>query len=296
MAVGFDESILFLSSFGKQCNKTYSGTAINEKFKEIVGDGWIVSPWNSATPLSGELLQTSLDALLQNDINLLSAYPDAYFKPTDTESVNVERVTYTPTGLGRSFSTGNDGWGNAMTLSSTIGTVGTEAAGLMLGSLVPAVPFLAGAAWNYGLFGVENGEPKWYPVDVSATLEKIDDIQADTVYTSHVTFEEDTTTKTVMVNGTYSSLADFAKLFDNTNELVAHVQYGSTADDVLAKETVLPVNCRLSNDATSLFVSCICQHVTEDDPNGFSDSRLCVLKFTEGETGIIGTVEQTKVL
>lgn len=172
----FDKNLLFLSAFGSACNMAVRGGAVDEKFDRAFIDN-AVAPWCSATPLSGELLQISLDALLQNDINLLSAYPDAYVSQSydGTKAHNGEQFCYFPAGDGQGIETGGDTWNNSVTLSATIGSItgDTETSAVVLGSLVPAYPFKHGKEWNYGVFGVSAGAPTWYDINVSA-LDKVD--------------------------------------------------------------------------------------------------------------------------
>lgn len=170
----FDKSILFLSAFGQPCNMPFAGTAVNENFKSVTdADNPIVAPWTSATPLSGELLQASLDALLQNDINLLSAYPDAYLKTQyDGNTSNLQQFLYAPAGAGQVVESGSNGWTNSVVVSAVAGTLPGEASGVMLGALVPATPFQQGRAWNYGVFGVDRGVPTWFEVDPRKTMVK----------------------------------------------------------------------------------------------------------------------------
>lgn len=171
----FDKNLLFLSAFGKACNMAVRGGtdgAVDDKFDRAVIDN-AIAPWCSATPLSGELLQVSLDALLQNDINLLSAYPDAYVSQSydGTKAHNGEQFCYFPAGDGQGIETGEDTWNNSVTLSATIGSItgpNNETSGVVLGSLVPAYPFQHGKEWNYGVFGVSSGAPTWYNINVSA--------------------------------------------------------------------------------------------------------------------------------
>lgn len=165
--MAFDKSILFLSGFGQPVNKAVSGTAINGNFQNVTdSNNPAVAPWTSATPLSGELLQASLDALLQNDINLVSAYPDAYLKTAYTGGVtkNIQQFSYAPAGTGQTVESGDAGWTNSVMVSSYVGTVGGPASAIMLGALVPAHPFQQGKGWNYGLFGVQKGAPTWFPI------------------------------------------------------------------------------------------------------------------------------------
>lgn len=287
----FNENILFLSAFGQPCNKTYSGTAVNEKFVDIAGDTLVVSPWTSATPLSGELLQLSLDALLQNDINLLSAYPDAYFKPTTDESVNMEKFTYQPTGTSKSYSVGDDGWTNSMTVSSTVGTIGGDASGVMLGTTVPAEPFQAGNTWNYGLFGVENGDPKWYPVDVSAMSKDITAQKEYNTVASHLAIKERLDgTATVSIDSTVDSLETLKALLDRTNERMSH----TISDDAATylAETVVPMNWRLGTSA--MFVEFLGQRT--DGNSELTDSCVYILKFVMEDDKLVGSLYGTKTL
>lgn len=183
----FDKNLLFLSAFGSACNMAVRGGAVDEKFDRAFIDN-AVAPWCSATPLSGELLQISLDALLQNDINLLSAYPDAYVSQSydGTKAHNGEQFCYFPAGDGQGIETGEDTWNNSVTLSATIGSItgpNNETSGVVLGSLVPAYPFQHGKEWNYGIFGVSAGAPTWYNIDVSA-LDNFDISATTNVLTS----------------------------------------------------------------------------------------------------------------
>lgn len=177
----FEKNLLFLSAFGEACNMAVRGKAVDDKFNRAAINN-AVAPWCSATPLSGELLQVSLDALLQNDINLLSAYPDAYVSQSydGTKAHNGEQFCYFPAGDGQGIETGEDTWNNSVTLSATIGSItgpNNETSGVVLGSLVPAYPFQHGKEWNYGVFGVSAGAPTWYNIDVSA-LENFDIVAA----------------------------------------------------------------------------------------------------------------------
>lgn len=166
--MSFDRNILYLSAFGKTVNNAVSGGAVEGILKEIAeSKNPMVAPWTSATPLSGELLQASLNALLQNDTNLLSAYPDSYLKPTynSTSYTNIQQFSYAPAGAGQTVASGDDGWTNSVMVSAYVGTVGNgDTSAVMLGSLVPSYPFQQGKVWNYGVFGVEDGEPTWFPV------------------------------------------------------------------------------------------------------------------------------------
>lgn len=166
----FDKNLLFLSAFGEACNMAVRGSAVDGKFDRAAISN-AVAPWCSATPLSGELLQVSLDALLQNDINLLSAYPDAYVSQSydGTKAHNGEQFCYFPAGDGQGIETGEDTWNNSVTLSATIGSItgGTKTSGVVLGSLVPAYPFQHGKEWNYGVFTVSEGKPVWKDIDLN---------------------------------------------------------------------------------------------------------------------------------
>ena len=164
----YNESILFMSAFGQPVNMAYADAEVNEKFKDLYGSNTVaVAPWNSATPLSGELMQASLDALLQNDKNLLSAYPDAYLKPLyDGEANNVQKIIYTPIGDGQSVASGTSEGGNSVTLSAEFGTLAGTVSAAMIGATIPAGPFERGKGWNYGVFGVKNGAPTWFNYDI----------------------------------------------------------------------------------------------------------------------------------
>lgn len=164
----YNESILFMSAFGQNVNWAYGDPAVNQKFQDLYGSNTVaIAPWTSATPLSGELMQASLDALLQNERNLLSAYPDAYVKALyGAKSNNVQKVIYAPIGDGQSVVSGTDEVKNAVTLSAEFGTLGGTASAAMLGATVPAEPFEQGKGWNYGVFGVKNGMPTWYPYNI----------------------------------------------------------------------------------------------------------------------------------
>ena len=169
-----------MSAFGEQVNMAYAGTAVNEKFKEVQGsDTVVIAPWTSATPLSGELLQTSLDALLQNDINLLSAYPDAYAKDSYSgTAANVQKVVYSP--LNDEYSIEAGKLENSVDITAELGSLTGETTTVSLGSTVPSAPFKSGEGWNYGLFGVSASKPTWFDCNVSALqylTENIDKIK-----------------------------------------------------------------------------------------------------------------------
>lgn len=104
---------------------------------------------------------------MQNDKNLLSAYPDAYLKPLyDGEANNVQKIIYTPIGDGQSVASGTSEGGNSVTLSAEFGTLAGTVSAAMIGATIPAGPFERGKGWNYGVFGVKNGTPTWFNYDI----------------------------------------------------------------------------------------------------------------------------------
>lgn len=230
----FDKNLLFLSAFGKACNMAVRGGAVDEKFDRAFIDN-AVAPWCSATPLSGELLQVSLDALLQNDINLLSAYPDAYVSQSydGTKAHNGEQFCYFPAGDGQGIETGEDTWNNSVTLSATIGSItgDTETSAVVLGSLVPAYPFKHGKEWNYGVFGVSAGKPTWYDIDVSAlTKFDMEEVQSVVGGYSAVSGKINDAPRYYMMNGYWGTYPDAEKkLIETTMDTVYFYKPVSTS-------------------------------------------------------------------
>jgi len=168
-----DLNVLYMSAFNTECNPLAVGYAVNGTDA--------VAKWTSATPAQGELLQKSLDALLQNDVNLASAFPDAWYSNDWENKTNQSAITqflYSPNGAGQISEPGNDS--GSITIYGEVGPLpGHEEDGAnssyCFGSTIPSFPFKGGSNatyWNHGIFGVSDGKPAWFPInpnDLTAT-------------------------------------------------------------------------------------------------------------------------------
>lgn len=162
-----DLNVLYMSAFNAECNPLAVGYAVNGTDA--------IAKWTSATPAQGELLQKSLDALLQNDVNLASAFPDSWYTNDWENKTNPSAITqflYSPHGAGQISDVDNDS--GSITIYGEVGPLpGHEEDGTnssyCFGSTIPAYPFKGGVSnatyWTYGVFGVRDGEPTWYDIN-----------------------------------------------------------------------------------------------------------------------------------
>lgn len=131
-----------------------------------------VNPWCSATPLMGELMQESLDALLENDLRLASSVPDCSLKNGKSDKIPKNPLSDLETAAAANlvgltdikyWTTGaNDNLTTAVVATPNGGEDDTPYA---LGMLVPPSLLVDGSNKKNKLLACENGALVWKDFD-----------------------------------------------------------------------------------------------------------------------------------
>ena len=152
--------ILFMSAFGAATNPAQERKMTDQSnyVSAYCGIGQAPARWTSATPAQGELLQASLEALLQNDKNIEASYPISWVNNNSDNSGALCNMNYMPNSDTESYTISGDK-GPLPTPFEEAAPTRTQ---ICLGSTVPAYPFLEGTQWTCGLFGVSDGKPTWF--------------------------------------------------------------------------------------------------------------------------------------